>query len=123
MIVSFDSDDCSEFLYQISLKRTLTGHGWHGSDCYSRIYEELPIHHAGEIPIFCKSVIISIIGVICLRLSPLRSGCGPSFSRLGQEVSTGLILSQTFPSVKRILVVEDGGLAVDCEQMKVDGAL
>jgi hypothetical protein len=65
------------------LKSTLTGHVCHESDWYSRIDEELPIHLAGETPIFGKSVMIRMIGVICLRLSPLRYGCGPSFSRLG----------------------------------------
>ena len=67
----------------INLKRTPLGHRrsaaetaegkWHESDWYSRLHEALPIHLGSRAPIFCDSVIISIIGDIR----------DPSSSRLG----------------------------------------
>ena len=67
----------------INLKRTPLGHRrsaaetaegkWHGSDWYSRLHEALPIHLGSRAPMFCNSVIISIIGGIR----------DPSSSRLG----------------------------------------
>jgi hypothetical protein len=41
------------------------------------------LYPASEGVYFHKSVIISHIRAICLRLSPLRSGCGRSASFLG----------------------------------------
>ena len=77
------SHEIEEERQLINVKRTPLGHRrsaaetaegkWHESDWYSRIHEALPIHLGSRAPMFCNSVIISIIGGIR----------DPSSSRLG----------------------------------------
>jgi hypothetical protein len=64
------------------LKRMASGHGLQDQTDGTDLWGHLT-HSRDESDQVAISVIIRIISGICLRLCPLRSGCGPSFYMLG----------------------------------------